>query len=116
MKSAKRRMIIAKKAYGQGIRLKNCNELERAYIMMSANDGTKYAGRDLALYADRVFVFDGCKLITMLPCDNHFKRMMENSRFAMHNDIACGHVDCYCQLEYNGKDLLCVGNRYRKTT
>ena len=80
MKSAKRCRTIAEEAYIYGVRIAASKGAEHAYIARCTKENPEYAGRDLVLYADRVFVFDGVRLVTMLPCCEGLRRRIECSR------------------------------------
>ena len=86
MKSAKRRRTIAEEAYLYAIKLAESKGAERSYILRCTKEEPEYAGRDMVLYADRVFVFEGTNLVTMLPCHDNLRRRMECSRSKTHYD------------------------------
>lgn len=95
MKSAKRRRTIAEEAYIHGVRIADSKGAEHAYIARCTKDNPEYAGRDLVLYADRVFVFDGVRLVTMLPCCDGLRRRIEYNRSKSRHRYPLDNGDYY---------------------
>lgn len=80
MKSAKRRKEFAEEVIRCGVRLGDSRGVERAYLLSCKKEAPEFAGRDLILYADRVFVLEGNCLVTALPCNPLYRRRLEQNR------------------------------------
>lgn len=80
MKSARRRKALAEEVIRCGVRLEDSCGVERAYLLSCKKEAPEFAGRDLILYADRVFVLEGNCLVTALPCNPLYRRRLEQNR------------------------------------
>lgn len=80
MKSARRRKALAEDVIRCGVRLEDSRGAERAYLLSCKKSDVEFAGRELILYADRVFVIEGNCLVTALPCNPLYRRRLEQNR------------------------------------
>ena len=88
MKSAARRYETACKAFFCGARQDSCRGAEAAYLASCIKQEPEYFCRDLLLYMDRIFVFEGNTLVTVLPCDEKFGRRLQKNRAKSHRRAA----------------------------
>ena len=78
MKSAKRRATLAEAAYNNGVRLENATKSQSVRILKHFKE--EYPGRDVVLYADRIFIFQDVWLVTMLPNERQQKKRGKYNR------------------------------------
>lgn len=76
IKNAKRRESFAEAAYMEGIRIDNCDRLSAKEIL--AHSKNEY--REVVVYHDQLFIFEDNVLITVLPVNKEYKRIMEERR------------------------------------
>lgn len=94
MKSPRRRQELAWNAYNNGVRLEDSKGVERAYMLQYKKETADYANRELVLYNDRVFVFDGNRVVTMLPADPKYIRLLERIRRKKNKRERITEVEC----------------------
>ena len=94
MKSPRRRQELAWNAYNNGVRLQDSKGVERAYMLQYKKETAEYANRELVLYNDRVFVFDGNRVVTMLPADPKYIRLLERIRRKKNKRERITEVEC----------------------
>ena len=73
-------MEIAEEAYRRGLRMKDCVGLQKAYLLSNKKNDPEYAGRELVLYMDMIFVFCAARLITVLPKNQGYSKRIEKNR------------------------------------
>lgn len=82
IKSESKRQKLADAAYERGVRLKDSMGAERAYILKHTKE--KNDNREMVLFADRIFVFAGITLVTVLPREEKYGRRLEATRAKRH--------------------------------
>lgn len=79
----------ASKAFALGLRESNCKGAELKYIRSYKKDSVN-GERELVLYEDQIWVFEGLTLVTILPRDLDFVKKMEKIR-RKNNRTRCRH-------------------------
>lgn len=82
IKSAKHRQILAEAAYAVGQRIYETEGISR--LLMENRLRPQWPTRELVLYRDQIYVFQDEVLITVLPKDANYVRLMEKIRFKEH--------------------------------
>ena len=84
MKSAEKRMAFAECAWRLGVHRGEAGAAADAYLGRREEAAEafadEYAGRDVVLYRDFLFVFEEALLITVLPRDEAYCRRLERER------------------------------------
>ena len=74
------------RALREGLREEDCSGASLKLIQRRKRDG--YNARDLVLYRDQIFVFDGHLLVTVLPVDYDYLKIMNKVRCKRNKKIA----------------------------
>ena len=82
IKNAKGKEALAMAAYTEGMRLGECDRLSEIELMAH----NKYEFREVVMYRDQLFIFDGNVLITVLPVNQDYRRIMESKRARMNRN------------------------------
>ena len=73
----------ASKAFVLGLREENCKGPELKYLRKYKKDSDN-GERELVLYEDQLWIFEGLTLVTILPRDLDFVKKMEKIRSKRH--------------------------------
>lgn len=86
LKSQHAKEAYVMKAYYEGLREKDCSGASLKLIQRRKRD--EFTDRDLVLYRDQIFVFDGHSLVTVLPVDYDYLKIMNKVRCKRNRKIA----------------------------
>lgn len=86
LKSQRAKEAYVMKAYYEGLREKDCSGASLKLIQRSKKE--KYTARELVLYRDQIFVFDGYSLVTVLPVDYDYLKIMNKVRCKRNKKLA----------------------------
>lgn len=86
IKSQRAKEAYVMKAYYEGLREKDCSGASLKLIQRRKRD--EFTDRDLVLYRDQIFVFDGHSLVTVLPVDYDYLKIMNKARCKRNKKIA----------------------------
>ena len=80
IKNSRGQVDIAENAFLRGVSYDDAVGAQRKYIESRIKDEPEYAGRDIKLYRDILFVFIENRLITVLPPDKIFCKKLQAQR------------------------------------
>ena len=80
IKNSRGQVCVAENAFLWGVCYDEAVGAERKYIESRIKDKPEYAGRDIKLYRDVLFVFIDNRLITVLPPDKTFCKKLQAQR------------------------------------
>ena len=86
LKSQHAKEAYVMKAYYEGLREEDCSGVSLKLIQRRKGD--EFTNRDLVLYRDQIFVFDGHALVTVLPVDSDYLKIMNKVRCKHNKRIA----------------------------
>ena len=78
IKSQHEKEAFAMKAYYEGLREDDCTGVSLKLIQSCKKDEFWY--RELVLYRDQIYVFEGQTLITVLSLDSNYLKIMDKNR------------------------------------
>ena len=85
IKSFNAQVGYVEKAYKQGLRKEDCTG---ASLRLLEEREEFSNDRDLVLFRDQIFVFDGLTLVTVLPIDQDYQKLMNKVRCKRNKRIA----------------------------